>query len=455
MASIKPEYLRLFGTVVLFALAMSLRLGAVNNTVIDAPIRADATDYYNYALNLKYHHIYSRESFSDKTPQPDALRAPVYPAFLVPFVEYPPSGFMLWRISLAQALLDSITVILALSIFRKFMAEGWALGAAFLTAISPHLISSTTYLLTETLFTFLMMLSLWLLVKMVRNNSMTLTFVAGLVIAAAALTRPTLQFFIIPLTIMLLVSRERGNTARLVIPLLAGFVLAYSPWVLRNLSAIGSTSDPTLLINALHHGMYPDFRYKDNPESTGFPYRFDPRSKEISRSKDSVLNEIRRRFKDEPARHLQWYLLGKPVSLLDWNILAGMGDIFIYPVTASPYFSRPVFILSHKYMKMLHWPLVILALAASVVVWLPISGNKLSGTTLFTARILSLLVLYFIALHIVAAPFPRYGIPLRPVIYGLAMLMCSQILAWLKSALGREHAQPRTQTGQTSNHRHE
>jgi 4-amino-4-deoxy-L-arabinose transferase-like glycosyltransferase len=426
---------------------MNLRLGAINTTVIDAPIRADATDYYSYALNLKYHHTYSRENFSSNAPQPDALRAPGYPTFLVPFVEYPPSKFMLWRISLAQALLDSITVILALSIFRRIMAEGWALGAAFLTAISPHLISSSTYLLTETLFTFLMMLSLWLVVKMTRNNSMTLSFVAGLVTAAAALTRPTLEFFIIPLTGMLLVTRDRSNTTRFVIPLLAGFVLAYSPWILRNLNAIGSTSDPTLMINGLHHGMYPDFRYNDIPESTGYPYRFDPRSKEISSSKESVLNEIRRRFKDEPARHLQWYLLGKPVSLLDWNNLEGNGDIFIYPVTASPYLSQPVYTLSHKYMKLLHWPLVILALAVSVVVWLPGFGKKLSVTTLFSARVLSLLMLYFIALHIVAAPFPRYGIPLRPVIYGLAMFMCSQVLVWLKSAFGREHAQPLTQTG--------
>jgi 4-amino-4-deoxy-L-arabinose transferase-like glycosyltransferase len=455
MTSIKPEYTRLLGTVILFVLAMSLRLGAINNTVIEAPIRADATDYYNYALNLKYHHTYSRENFSSNTPQPDALRAPGYPAFLVLFVGAPPSKFMLWRISLAQALIDSVTVILALSIFRTIMAEGWALGAAFLTAISPHLISSTTYLLTETLFTFLMMLSLWLAVKMIRNNSMALSFAAGLVIAAAALTRPTLQFFIVPLAGMLLATRERGNTTRLVILLLAGFVLAYSPWVLRNLSVIGSTSDPTLMINALHHGMYPDFRYKDNPDSTGFPYRFDPRSKGISRSKESVLNEIRRRFKDEPARHLQWYLLGKPVSLFDWNILAGMGDIFIYPVTESPYFSKPAYILSHKYMKLLHWPLVLLAVFVSMAVWLPGFGKKLSVTTLFTVRLLSLLMLYFIALHIIAAPFPRYGIPLRPVIYGLAMFMCSQVILWLKSALGREPVQPWTQAGQTSNHQHE
>jgi 4-amino-4-deoxy-L-arabinose transferase-like glycosyltransferase len=435
MTSIKPEYLRFLGTVILFAIAMGLRLGAINDTVIDSPIRADATNYYNYALNLKYHHTYSKAKFSDNEPLPDALSGPGYPAFLVPFVESPPTRFMLWRINLAQALLGSITVLLALSIFRRIMAEGWALGAGFLTAISPHLISASTYLLTETLFTLLMMLSLWLVVKMFRNNSKAFAFAAGLVIAAAALTRPTLQYFIMPLIGMLLIGRDRNTSAKLVIPLLAGFVLTFSPWVLRNLDAIGETSDPTLMISALHHGMYPDFRYQDRPESTGFPYRFNPRSKEVSSSRESILSEIRRRFEDEPARHIKWYLLGKPASLLDWNILAGMGDIFIYPVIESPYFSKPVYIQSRAFMKLLHWPLVILALAATVLVWLPGFGKRLSGSALFTTRLLSLLLLYFIALHMVAAPFPRYGIPLRPAIYGLALFMCSQVFIWLKSVV--------------------
>jgi len=447
MTSIKPEYLRLLATIILFALAMGLRLGAVNGTTIVAPIRADAADYYNYALNLKYHQTYSRSRFSDTVPQPDAVRAPGYPAFLVPFVDQPPTGFMLWRISLVQALLDSISVILALGIFRRIMAEGWALGAAFLTAISPHLISASTYLLTETLFTFLMLLSLWLAVKMIQHNNRALGFAAGTVIAAAALTRPTLQFFILPLIGMLLISRDRGKHSGLAIALLAGFVLAFSPWVARNLAAIGSASDPTLTAGSLHHGMYPDFMYNDIPESRGFPYRFDPRSQAISSSRESVLSEIMRRFREEPGRHLRWYLLGKPVTLLDWNILAGMGDVFIYPVKASPYFSQPLYALSHEFMKLLHWPLVILALAVAVLAWLPGFGKQLSGTALFTVRLLSLLMLYFIALHIVAAPFPRYGIPLRPVIFGLAMFLCSQVFVRLKAALARKSLQPRTQTG--------
>lgn len=95
MTAIKPEYLRFLGTVILFGIAMGLRLGAVNNTVIDGPIRADATDYYSYALNLKYHHTYSRAKLFDNAPLPDALRAPGYPAFLVPLVESPPTAFML------------------------------------------------------------------------------------------------------------------------------------------------------------------------------------------------------------------------------------------------------------------------------------------------------------------------------------------------------------------------
>jgi len=446
MTATKPAYLRFLATVLLFALAMGLRLGAVNNTIIDVPIRADAADYYNYALNLKFHHTYSRQKFSANMPQPDALRAPGYPVFITPFVEHPPTAFMLWKINFAQALLDSITVLLALGIFRRIMPEGWALGAAFLTAISPHMISASTYLLTETLFTFLMMLSLWLMAIMISRNSKLLAVTAGIVIAVAALTRPTLQFFVIPVMAVLLVSHDRSKHARLVFPLLIGFALAYAPWVMRNLDAIGSSSDPTLTINALHHGMYPDFRYQDTSESTGFPYRFDPNSKAVSSSKETILEEIRRRFEDEPARHLQWYLLGKPTFLLDWNILAGMGDVFIYPIIASPYFSQPVYTLTHKFMKMLHWPLVILALAASVLVWIPGFGKKLQGSTLLTARLLSVVLLYFIALHIVAAPFPRYGIPLRPVIYGLGIFQCWQILAWIKSALSKESLQARTQS---------
>ena len=260
---------------------------------------------------------------------------------------------------------------------------------------------------------------------------------AGLMIAAAALTRPTLQYFIIPLIFLLMFAGNRASYTRLIIPLVAGFLLTVSPWALRNLSVIGSFADPSLTTNSVHHGIYPDFMYQDIPESRAIPYRFDPRSEEISNSKENLLGEIRRRFTEEPMRHLEWYLLGKPAHLLDWDIIAGMGDIYIYHVADSPYTEKPTYIQTRKYMRILHWPAVYLALIATLLVWLPVFRGKLSDTVLFTTRLLSLLMLYFIALHIAAAPYPRYGIPLRPVIYGLAMLFCSLTYTWMKSGIGR------------------
>ncbi len=430
------------GAAILLILALGLRLGAVNNTVVDNPLRGDARDYYNYALNLKLNHTFS-STFDTRadTPAPDAVRAPGYPLMLAPLVSFPPDQQTIWHITLLQALLDCITVLLALVIFRHFMGAGWALAAALLTACSPHLISMSTYVLTETLFTFLTMLSLWLVIRAHATGNRALGMIAGMVIAAAALTRPTLQYFIVPAAGLLLMCNSR-NRLRLAVPLVLGFVLLFMPWTIRNLVQTGAISDPTLTINAYHHGMYPDFRFEDRPETTGFPYHFDPRSAEISASKQAVLAEITRHIREEPGRYLKWYLLGKPVTLLSWDIIGGTGDIFAYKVFASPFLSNPVYIALAALMKQLHWPLVILALCITLLAWLPQFSRNLSDSQRFAVRLLSLLILYFIALHMVGAPFPRYSIPLRPAIYGLAVYFCSLLVTRLAVLLKHSKTLP-------------
>lgn len=59
-----------------------------------------------------------------------------------------------------------------------------------------------------------------------------------------------------------------------------------------------------LKTNFLHRGMYPDFTLRDLLEDYGFPYRFEPRSAEISKDVASVCKEIAERFKEEPRPHL-------------------------------------------------------------------------------------------------------------------------------------------------------
>lgn len=427
----QSRLLQWFVIVVVLAIAFALRLGAVNQTVMDGPIRADARDYYFYAYNLHHYGVYSRADTraAESAPEPDAVRSPGYPLFLWA-IWSDNLRFMLWRARFVQAILDVGTVLLVFLLGRRVLPYGWAVLAALLTAVSPHLISATTYLLTETLFTFLMLLALWLVVLAARRA--WIAPLAGAVLAAAALTRPTLQFvplFVAALLLWVLGWRKGWRTAG---ALLLGFILLWTPWTLRNIMATGQPSDPRLAVNTLHHGIYPDLTYQGDPNTRGFPYRFDPRAEEIGRCLSSVLGEIRRRFEEAPLRHLYWYVVGKPVTLLSWSIVAGMGDVFIYPTKASPYFTNPVYIWTHYLMFILHWPLVILALIGTFgLAFSRRARSPESGGLLWP--LLALTLIYFLLLHIVGAPFPRYGIPLRPILYLLAVWTMTLAWHWIKN----------------------
>jgi glucan phosphoethanolaminetransferase (alkaline phosphatase superfamily) len=72
-------------------------------------------------------------------------------------------------------------------------------------------------------------------------------------------------------------------------------------------------------------------------------------------------------------------------------------------------------------MRYLHWPLVLLGAAGSLMVWLPRLKYKYPEKSLYVARFVAALLLYFTAIHVIGAPFPRYSIPLRPFLYGMAI----------------------------------
>ncbi|MBV1888973.1 MAG: glycosyltransferase family 39 protein, partial [Proteobacteria bacterium] len=336
--------LKVLNITILFAIAFGLRLYYINHTVVDTPIRADARDYYSYAFNIQNHHMYSRTWPSDVTPKPDALRSPGYPLFISPLVSAPPTKAMVWSITFWQALLDTLTVLLTYFLARQFFGIRLASFTALLTALSPHLISATSYVLTETLFSFLMTASMLAITIAIKRNSNPIFLLSGILIALTSLTRPTIQYFIAPLAVCLFIANGYLNlNKKSWVSLIFGFLLISIPWVARNIDTLGVTSDPALTINTLHHGIYPDFMFQSNPATKGIPYRYDPRSPEISASVHTATDEIIRRFTTEPLRHMKWYLVDKPITFFSWNIVAGFGDVFIYPIVQSPYLSNPVF----------------------------------------------------------------------------------------------------------------
>ena len=244
----------------------------------------------------------------------------------------------------------------------------------------------------------------------------------GIGLGCALLIRPTLVYFIFFLIPAFFIFLKRTEALRLITFLVVAFSITYGPWIVRNLVTLNAVSDSSLAAVTVQVGMYPGAMYRNIPESCGAPQRFDP-DFESNRSMSSVLKLILKRFEYEPVRHMKWYFIGKPLTFFSWKtMLLGNNDIFVYPVLKSPYHNNRMFRFTYQFMRTLHWPVITCALFASILVWFPSARKILSDEAIIISRFCSLLLMYFVLVHIAVTPTPRYSVPLRPFIYGMGML---------------------------------
>ena len=416
-----------------------LRFAAVAGTVVDHPFRSDAATYYKTAYNLNvygvYSHIINENGGQESAPQPDAFVTPGYPLFLSLFIDTPPKPQVFLQVALWQACMGAVTLLLVFGLFRHIGGFGIGAAAMLLTAISPHQVNTVVFMVTETWFTLLLILSLVVFALHLGDPRRFLPclLAAGLLFGIATLTRPVLEFFPLVLVALLFITHPRRQAFKGSVLLLAGFLAAWLPWLVRNEISTGRTSDPTVMVTTLASGMYPDFEYDHNPASLALPYKFDPHFAEITKSMGSTLTEIGRRFREDTVEETEWYLVGKPVMLWSWEVIEGGWDAYVYPVKrGAPYETNGVFRLTHAIAYPLHWPLVILAFLTSIYVWLPSAKQRLHGAVLVAARSVSLLLFYNTAVLMVLAPFVRYSIPFLPLIFGMGALGALLAFQWLR-----------------------
>jgi 4-amino-4-deoxy-L-arabinose transferase-like glycosyltransferase len=417
----------------IITIAFYLRSESWMETSVVRPLQKDAADYFYYAYNLRHDQTYSRKALQPSDPNaqiaPDAIRPPGYPLFLLLLVDGPPSRQLIKKIQFWQMILSTLTVVAAYFLFRCFLPPVSGYFSALLVALSPHLIVFNSYLLTETLFCFMLVLIGLLICRYAGYPSIWLSILIGVVMALTTLIRPSLQFFPVVMAFLLWLAYGRKTGIKLFAYICLGFVLIMAPWYIRNLVTLNKASDKSLMINFLHHGMYPDFKYKQMEKSYRRPYQFDPRSEKIRTDLPSVTAEIIKRFREEPGSLLKWYLLGKPVSFWSWDMVQGHGDMYVYYVSQTPFKSRILFQWIQKLMQIFHGPLVLLSILGSLIVWIAPRVVGCDPAHLFMARYISALLIYFTALHMVGAPFPRYSVPLRPFQYAMALYALQVILS--------------------------
>jgi 4-amino-4-deoxy-L-arabinose transferase-like glycosyltransferase len=413
-----------------------LRVTTVTYTVVDHPIRADAADYYFYAKNLSEQSVYSKQRNNQIPLEPDALRSPGFPLFASWFYQDDIEGTVKNTI-FAQTIVQIVCFLLLSITLIRLLGVPWSVPAITVLWTFPHLVNINVYYLTESLFSSLLALTVFVAAWKLKDGQLSKSacIVSGICIGLAALTRPTIEYFpIFVLLAVLITRRSQWKHAALFAGTALLFIIS---WKIRNLFATGSLSDPTLTINGLYHGSFPDFMYNKMPESFGFPYRFDPQADEVYKGIPATLNLIWERAIASPMEYLRWYLFDKQTYLWQWNIIAGQGDIFIYPVIKSPYFILPDMYYSREIHRYIHGTLIVIGLTTAIVSLFLSALGKIRISPIWV--LLALFILYCMLIHIPAAGFPRYGIPYKAILIPLAIFGIQQFYLWGKRFWKQNH----------------
>lgn len=426
-ASHLSKRLKFLILLLIFSVSLLLRIEYIRNTVVDVPIRADAKQYVTYGYNLARFGVFSK-TYPSESPKPDSFRSPGYPLLIAAsfFIAGTKNFYLLTLYT--QAVLSALIVLLTYFIGRKFLPFNWAIAGAICVALCPHQVSIAGYLLTETLFGFLLHAGILCFLIGVGRRSYPWFFISAVFWSGAYLTNETALFlpFIFGVILLFFMGTSLSKIdKKILLPRLMLFFIVFSLapaiWTVRNEVNLPPDAPKASerAMSTMSHGAYPGFIYK-NPKFKYFPYREDPMQPAFGSSLKKFGEILWRRAKERPWRYFTWYFFEKPYYFWSWNILQGQGDIYIYPVKISFYELSRFANFTRNIMKALHLPAIFLAFASLPLI---IIKNTYPGKSLKTGYFLFILTIgiYYTLLYMVFAPWPRYSVPLRPELYLCAL----------------------------------
>jgi hypothetical protein len=414
--------------VLIFLFALGLRNLYQEESVVDHPIRADAAKYVKAAYNLRFFGVYSLETpnIDGRPPNSGTDLSPGYPIFLSLFLG---KRGINPHFLLVQGIMGALVCVLTFALARMALPYPWALMAGILTALCPHLIAMDGYCLTESLFTFVMMIGLLLLAVGWEQESSYLVLSAGLILTLSSHIRALnmlLVFWMAPVFLWHADKRifaPRSVWIRHMAFLITGFVIVTISYRL----FVNETkpSGMQIHIEAQKKG---DFEYvdviktlKNLPEAWVPPAFYEKGESHIlvdNGRNNSYKLPTKSTFWQNPVVYLKWNLWGRLFLLWNWDN-AYNGDVYIYPMIRKGFEDNLILKSVHRIMHVLHWLLYILSLAAPVILFLKWRRKTLA----VEQRILlvpALAFIYFLGVLWLIAWLPRYTIPARPLSYILA-----------------------------------
>jgi hypothetical protein len=417
----------LWATILLLAIAGGVLRGvAVEQTEIDHPIRADAAEYYLSAYNLAKNGVYtmSPARLRDQNAElkPDAYRWPGLPLLIAALMwQWPDHALILHEMQWFNVAAGFAAIVLVGFAAAAALPAWAAVAATTLTAFSPHLISFTVYMLTETPTTLLvaLMLALCAVAQSCAPRRRWLAFLAlGVTLGALALVRPQFAAF----APFLAVAAPAGERLRCLGFVALGLAAMLAPWLIRNALFVEPGSAHSYLGEAMLFGAYPDYMFNGDPATFPYPALADPAAAAAMSSLTATLAEIGKRIAANPFGMAYWYLIGKPQYLWQFSNFDGVGDVFIYSAVRTPFQDNDVFVVVHDLMRALHRPIVLLGALGAFLAWLSRTVALLPDRGRFAVRTATLFPVFLTLTTVPLAAPARFAVPLYPPLFIAAMI---------------------------------
>lgn len=217
------------GLVLALLFGAAVRVCILYNTRDLEPRIVDEQHYQVIARNIA-----GGNGFAWGPGEPTSIRPPLYPGLLAAVWTVSPNNLQAIRVM--QMLLTLATALLIYYLGLRVYDSTVAAWAAAATWLYPSLIFANFLILTETLFTFLLIGFVVLAVRLIQDPRWSTALACGATLGLAALTRSILWPLPLVLCPLLMVLLRGPLARRLLLPALvfAGYAVVVAPWAARN-----------------------------------------------------------------------------------------------------------------------------------------------------------------------------------------------------------------------------
>jgi len=211
---------------VIFILALLIGLSF---TILfkQSKLSPDAFEYDKLGWNLA-----NARGYQIEEGIPDVTREPLYPFFLSGI--YFLFGHNYLAVRVFQTIINALTCMLIYLIGKKIFGLKSALIASGVCVFYPAFINYTGFIFTETLFTFLLALAVFILLRAQEKKLKGLYILSGILLGLAILCKAVLIFFPFFISLVLFFTELKNKVKVHLLWIIIFSLLVIAPWTIRN-----------------------------------------------------------------------------------------------------------------------------------------------------------------------------------------------------------------------------